>query len=183
VTSESVSENTDARQDIDIDAVPTDWEALADAGRSIARSNDNGRWALGDLTEIVARHYTDQSLESYASEVQVHYKTLLSYRTVAAFYPQSTRGEFPALSWNHYKACARLKDLALALDMLEQAEGQNWSSRQLTDAINVALGRPPVRRPIVDLVVTADDGSLRVDDGKLIEGASYVVKVYANDAH
>lgn len=167
------------RQDIDLRALPSDWEMLADAGRVLAEANDRNRWLLGDLARRVETVYGDKSLDKYASEINLYARTLRAYRHVSAFYPEfGTRGHFPNLAWSHFRECARLGDPDAALAMLEQCSANNWTTRELTDALNAALGRPPVKRPILETEVVASAAGIVVTDAVLLPGERYQIKVY-----
>lgn len=162
-----------------VDLLPSEWESLEDVGRALAEANDRNRWLLGDVARKVETHYGYDALGDFASKIKVFAKTLYSYRQVSAFYPQnSMRQEFPVLSWYHYRMALRLGDVDSALKLLAKAQDENWSSRDLTDAVNVALGKPPVRRPLIDGVQTAHDGRLVIADALLEDGRAYTVKVY-----
>ena len=163
---------------IDPAAISDDWEDLTSAGRELTEQNDRNRWALGDLAGRCTARYGEDSLTDFASDIRIFYQTVYSYRQVSAFYPSSTRIEFPALSWSHYRMCVRLGDLGAALQMLGQASDLNWSARDLTDAINVTLGKPPVNRPLLVQTVVAEGGALAVVDDLLERDVTYLVKVY-----
>lgn len=170
----------DTVQDFDPAAISDDWEILADAGRALAEQNDLNRWVLGDLAGRVEKRYGDDALGSYASEIRVFERTLRVYRQVSSFYPveNGIRVAFPALSWSHYRLCVRLGDLDSAEQMLADASDHNWSARDLTDAIHVALGKPPVNRPLLIETIVADAGALAVVSDTLERDVAYIVKVY-----
>lgn len=171
----------DFTRDADIRSLPSDWETLADAGRALAEANDRNRWRIGDLARQVETVYGDASLDTYASEINIFARTLRLYRQVSAFYPENgTRIQYPTLSWSHYRMAMRLGDEDSALAMLADAVDNNWSARDLTDALNVALGKPPVKRPIVEAAVIATEHGLHVADAALLPGERYQIKVYSH---
>lgn len=173
----SVTETQTERQAADL---PDDWDSLVSIGQSAREGMDGWRWLLGDIAGTVETRYGTDALGSYAGEVNIIPRTLRSYRTVASFYPSGTRGHFPNLTWSHYRDAARLGELESALDLLERASADNWTWRDLTDALNVALGRPAVRRALLETEVVATDDGLRVNDALLVPGARYAVKVYSH---
>lgn len=165
------------------EALPDDWESLVNEGIDARESGDRKRWRLGDIACKVEKRYGEDALGTFAGEIKVIPRTLRMYRQVAAFYPaeSGTRELFPNLSYTDYRDCLRMGDLEAALDMLNTCSANNWTTRDLTDALNAALGRPPVRRPILEAEVTATEDGLRVDDALLLPGVTYTIKVYTNE--
>lgn len=169
----------DALTDFDVWQIPDDLESLGNAGEALAQANDRNRWKLGDLAQRVTARYGDDEFGKFASRIKVFYKTLYDYRQVSTFYAElSARAEFPNLSWSHYRTCMRLRDLDAAMSMLGDASANDWSAAQLTDALNTALGRPPVQRAILVDTFTASTGIV-VRGDVLEDGKRYLVKVYA----
>lgn len=173
--------DADTLVDFDVWDIPDDWEALADAGRDLADANDRNRWVLGDLALRVETRYGEDAIGQYASEIKVFERTLRTYRQVSAFYENGTRVQYPALSWSHYRMAVRLKDVDAAMALLAEAQDNNWSSRDLTDALNLSLGKPPVRRALLIETFTYEGGlftpTLDDPDTLLIEGQRYEVTV------
>lgn len=174
----------DSLTDFDVWQIPGDLESLGNAGEALAQANDRNRWKLGDLAERVTTRYGDDEFGKFASRIKVFYKTLYDYRQVSRFYPEfSARMEYPNLSWSHYRMCTRLKDYDAAMAMLNEASARDWSAAQLTDALNQAMGRPPVNRPLVVETVEAldyeDGNGVQVVSEAIERGRRYLVKVYA----
>lgn len=169
--------------DFDLHDADADYESLVAAGQAVTDAHDRNRWAIGDLAMRVEKRYGDGMLEDYASKLKLFPRVLRLYRQIADFYPAENgiRELFPALSWSHYRMCVRLKDLDSACAMLAQASDNNWSARDLTDAINVAIGKPPPRRPVLEVTAIASERGVCVDDALLVPGVAYQVRIYSHE--
>jgi hypothetical protein len=130
----------------DVDALPSDWEALTSAGREMTETADRQRWQLGDLANRVTRVYGSESLKKFAGEINIpNHKTLWDYSRVAARFEKSVRNEFPALSFTHFRTALRAKDDAEA--WLVQAQDNGWPVAELNRQIAAAIGEPvPLRK-------------------------------------
>lgn len=125
----------------DVAAIPDDWEALADAGRAVMTEMDTGRWLAGDIANRVTRTFGQDSLGKFATDIGIaRRQTLYTYAQVAARYDFSLRGEFPALSWSHYRTALRAKDDAELY--LVQAQDNGWPVAELNRQIAAAIGKP-----------------------------------------
>jgi hypothetical protein len=134
-----------AALDFQIEQVPDDWEALADAGRSVMQHMDTGRWLAGDLALRVEKKYGTDALGKYAADIGIASReTLKKYRQVSERYEKGTRGAFPALSWTHFRDAMRAKDDAELF--LVQAQDNGWPVAELNRQIAAAIGArvPPV---------------------------------------
>lgn len=105
------------------------WEALCDAGRQAVERMDKDRWLIGDLA-ISATWQADGNLVEYAREIGLGYKSVYQYRTMALFYPVSTRVEFADtnITYSHMREAMRLRDPILAIEILREASDNGWSS-------------------------------------------------------
>jgi hypothetical protein len=125
----------------DIDALPSDWEALTSAGRAMTEAADRQRWQLGDLGNKVTRTYGAESLKTFAGEINIaNHKTLWDYSRVAARFEKSVRNEFPALSFTHFRTAMRAKDDAELF--LVQAQDNGWPVAEMARQIAAAIGKP-----------------------------------------
>jgi hypothetical protein len=135
-----------AAPDFTIEQVPDDWEALASAGREVMQHMDTGRWLAGDIANRVTRTFGDDSLGKFAADIGIaRRQTLYTYAQVSARFDFSLRGEFPALSWSHFRTAVRAKDDAELF--LVQAQDNGWPVAELARQIAAAIGaRVPPRK-------------------------------------
>jgi hypothetical protein len=127
--------------EFDIDALPSDWEALTSAGRAMTEAADLQRWQLGDLANKVTRTYGAESLKTFAGEINIaNHKMLWDYSRVAARFEKSVRNEFPALSFTHFRTAMRAKDDAELF--LVQAQDNGWPVAVMAREIAAAIGKP-----------------------------------------
>lgn len=170
----------------DIDALPTDWEALTSAGREMTAAADRQRWQLGDLGNKVQRVYGAESLKTFAGEINIaNHKTLWDYSRVAARFEKSVRNAFPALSFTHFRTAMRAKDDAEL--WLVQAQDNGWPVAELHRAIAAAIGQPVPPRKLAEFTATVGTHGYGVlylfphdgDWNLLDEGRRVIVKVYA----
>jgi hypothetical protein len=173
--------------EFDIDALPSDWEALTSAGRAMTEAADRQRWQLGDLGNKVTRTYGAESLKTFAGEINIaNHKTLWDYSRVAARFEKSVRNEFPALSFTHFRTAMRAKDDAELF--LAQAQDNGWPVSELARQIAAAIGKPvpPVKLAEFEAVVhdySFDFLTLRTDaDLHLAAHQRVIVKLYAIEA-
>lgn len=167
----------------DIDALPTDWEALTSAGREMTEAADRQRWQLGDLGNKVQRVYGKASLKTFAGEINLpRHKTLYEYARVAAHYESSIRLDFPTLSWSHYQSALRAGDQAE--HWLAQAADNGWPVAEMARQIAAAIGAHVPPRKLFDaeaVVLFAADCTLTLGldaDTPLGEGQKVRVVVY-----
>ncbi|MCI0348140.1 MAG: hypothetical protein L0Z53_01835 [Acidobacteriales bacterium] len=138
----------------DIENLPDDWESLADAGREIVGDQDRDRWMLGHLAKRVEKRYGEKSIKKFASDINLpSSKTLYDYHRVSKFYPFSVHADFPALSWSHFKVAMRLEWEESALNVLCEAEENNWPVAALNERIDEILGKKSPPRKLVDELV------------------------------
>jgi hypothetical protein len=69
------------------------YNAAVKSARTALRSASNANWKLGDLASEVSAVYGDQTIQRFAGDLDVAYKTLLNYRTIATAYAPSERSE------------------------------------------------------------------------------------------
>lgn len=174
----------------DIDALPSDWEALTSAGRAMTEAADRQRWQLGDLGNKVQRVYGKESLKTFAGEINIaNHKTLWDYSRVAARFEKSVRNEFPALSFTHFRTAMRAKDDAEL--WLVQAQDNGWPVAEMARQIAQAIGAPVPPKllwsgngriagwsDVLGSLVCA----LHCDPGALPDGQIVTIKVYAVEA-
>lgn len=98
------------------------WREHVTSGREVMARLSACKWELGDLALAVATRYGEASLSRYAAEIGVDPGTLMSYRTVAAAYPEKSRR--PENSWSAHQALAAQPDRA---DLLAS---RNWTLAQ-----------------------------------------------------
>jgi hypothetical protein len=157
-----VNEATYTPIDFTIEQVPDDWEALASAGREVMQHMDTGRWLAGDIANRVTRAFGDDSLGKFAADIGIaRRQTLYTYAQVSARFDDSLRGEFPALSWSHFRTAVRAKDDAELF--LVQAQDNGWPVAEMARQIASAIGKsvPPVKLWEGEgvIIIEADQGT------------------------
>ncbi len=141
-------------RNFDIENLPDDWESLADAGREIVGDQDRDRWMLGHLAKRVEKRYGEKSIKKFASDINIaSATTLYGYHAVFKFYPFSVHADFPTLSWSHFKVAMRLEWYEPALNVLCEAEENNWPVATLNERIDEIVGRRSPPRKLVDELV------------------------------
>jgi hypothetical protein len=173
-----------AALDFSIEQVSDDWEELASAGREVMQHMDTGRWLAGDLALRVEKKYGTDALGKYAADIGIaRRQTLYTYAQVSARFNVSLRGEFPALSWSHYRAAVRAKDDAELF--LVQAQDNGWPVAELARQIAAAIGArvPPVKlwegAGVVYITKSLGPYIVLETAGDLIASQRVIVKVYA----
>jgi hypothetical protein len=111
------------------------WEEAISRGMVARESEDNGRWALGDLANEVEKDYGKDSIGKYAYAIGVARKTLMGYRTVASKFDMPIRIKYQKLSFSHFKTCCSLEKPEA---WLEKADDDNWSVEHLSKEISKA---------------------------------------------
>lgn len=126
-----------------------DWESLVLRGIEIRLKGDSVNWELGDLALQVETAYGDHTLETYAEDIGVNFRSLQEYRRVAAAFEKSSRLE--NLSWTHHQAAASWPNPD---QWLTYAQERRWSVRQMEDARTRTLVDPTsVTNPEADAFV------------------------------
>jgi hypothetical protein len=178
-----------AALDFSIEQVPDDWEALASAGREVMQHMDTGRWLAGDIANRVTRQFGEDSLGKFAADIGIaRRQTLYTYAQVSARFDNSLRGEFPALSWSHYRAAVRAKDDAELF--LVQAQDNGWPVAELSRQIAAAIGaRVPPRKLFEMEAWVEDEGTATTltfvevtNELMAYNGKRVLVKVYEVEA-
>jgi hypothetical protein len=62
------------------------YDVAVTRGRKILATQTKTSWQLGDLALNVEVKYADNTVQQFADDIGIAYKTLLNYRTVAAAY-------------------------------------------------------------------------------------------------
>jgi hypothetical protein len=171
--------------DFSIEHVPDDWEALASAGREVMQHMDTGRWLAGDIANRVTRQFGEDSLGKFAADIGIaRRQTLYTYAQVSARFDNSLRGEFPALSWSHFRAAVRAKDDAELF--LVQAQDNGWPVAELARQIAAAIGArvPPVllysgRARVIEGNEAWFVAIKKRTDAELQNATNVTIKVYA----
>jgi hypothetical protein len=176
-----------AALDFSIEQVSDDWEELASAGREVMQHMDTGRWLAGDIANRVTRQFGEDSLGKFAADIGIAQRqTLYTYAQVSARFDNSLRGEFPALSWSHFRAAVRAKDDAELF--LVQAQDNGWPVAELARQIAAAIGKPvpPVKlfEDAAEVVYVGPDEVALIlhtplPGCPLEQGQRVIVKIYA----
>ena len=127
------------------------WEAY---GAGIQGISGAMPWILGDWLNYGERIYGEtyaQAVESTGMKVQL----LMNYKSVARRVPISCRKE--NLTWTHHEIVSRL-DPSEQERWLSQAEAEEWSSKELREALRSEGGaEDPFRAGLRRLVGRLDD--------------------------
>lgn len=67
------------------------YEELVAEGQRIVKQDTDNKWTLGDLTLKVEKQYGENKLGQYATDIDIEYSTLRSYRAVAKAWPKMSR--------------------------------------------------------------------------------------------
>jgi len=104
------------------------FEEWSEVGHKLARINRAWRWWAGDWL-----HYGEQAFGEMAAQAMndlgVDYQTLANCAWVAGKIPPSRRRE--NLSWSHHEAIAGMDDPIAADTLLDQAENQHLTTKDL----------------------------------------------------
>lgn len=120
-----------------------DWEALVNDGIEARKLGDQSNWLLGDLAAEVETDYGHGDLEKYAMRIGVAFKSLQSYRTVAASFGEKSR-RLDNLTWSHHQVVAGRDD---ADKLLATAKRKKLTVDQLRELAGVTGGRRSSRDP------------------------------------
>ena len=96
-------------------------------GRTALKSVTKAAWTLGDLAATVAPKYGDKTVQKLAEALDVEYKTLINYRTVAAAYAENERS-----ADNRYGVHEVFAPLA---DRVELVASKVWTVRAARDLV------------------------------------------------
>jgi hypothetical protein len=105
-----------------------EWER---AGRQLAGIVDSSSWWLGDWLVYGKNHYADRYRIAIRS-AGLRYQTLRNYAWVARRFELNRRRR--ALTFQHHAEVASRPPHEQGL-LLDQAEGENWTTKQLREAI------------------------------------------------
>jgi hypothetical protein len=115
--------------------IPVAYDALVADGQlavGIARMGEAAQWRLGDLAERVATAHRNRSLQQFAEQIGVEYRTLLDYRRVSRAFDLSERSETTGSPWSVYSILASHPDrAALIKDLMTAAEARKLASRKV----------------------------------------------------
>lgn len=136
------------------------WGEMLALGVEARKAGDQSRWDLGDLGQIVARKWQQNSIKKFAKEIGMdNHKRMYEYVAVSSFWPKSSRADFPALSWSHYRETSRHGlPIEAARAWLEQANDKNWPVDALREAITGDPNEPITRRKSFDCTLRQADG-------------------------
>lgn len=161
-------------------AVSTTYAEWVSEANDIIDDEDAGKWRLGDLACQVKddARYGDKAMADFASDIRRPGRTVRLYQEMSAFWPSGTRCQFPMFSRQHYREAMRVDDLELAIELLEVATDENWQIQTLTDAVHDILGKPPVKRALLEVEIVGDAGYMAFTWDGIEDGKRYLVKVY-----
>lgn len=131
------------------------WETLCDAGREAAENMDEGRWIIGDLAMLVRKEYGHDKIGDFAEQIGVKKKRVQEYRTVCKYYLKDDRDLFrvshPPMTYTHFRAAMRLKDLQASYDILERAtvEKEPWTAERMELEVAQKLGKTTPPEPVI----------------------------------
>ena len=72
-------------------ATDREYAKAVTAGKRAALNAGKAAWTLGDLAGAVTVGYGDKTMQRYAGDIGIAYKTLINYRTIAAAYAEDER--------------------------------------------------------------------------------------------
>jgi hypothetical protein len=138
--------------------IPDDWESLVDVAREITADMDNRRWLLGDIAGLAERRHGQGSIKELATAIRMsRHKTLYEYERVARFYDVSTRGEYPLLSWSHYREATRLGSQENARALLAQAHDEDRPVAWLAKEVKKRCGEKVTPEKVLDVTAAIAD--------------------------
>lgn len=129
------------------------FEDWTQAGRQLSNIVDSSAWWLGDWLVFGKTHYSD----CYQLAIQragLRYQTLRNYAWVARRFPVSRRRA--KLTFQHHAEVASLP-IEEQDRLLEQAEREMWTTKQLRIAIRQGRGEP-----VGDIEVVASNSRIDV---------------------
>lgn len=134
----------------------TTWEALTDEAISILADSDRNRWRLGAIGCEVETAYGEKSIQTFCKTVKVKPKTLYEYIKVTRFYPQNVYEEYPLVRYTQWRDAMRLKDVEIAMQLIERANDDNMTMRDFYEQLKALLPLSEIlrRQKIFDGVVT-----------------------------
>jgi hypothetical protein len=115
---------------IPVDLSFDEWEQ---AGRKLSDLVDSTAWWLGDWLVYGKKHYSDRYQRAIRA-VGLSYQTLRNYAWVARRFEIGTRR--CALTFQHHAEVASLP-IEVQERLLDQAERENWTTKQLRAAVRV----------------------------------------------
>jgi hypothetical protein len=107
----------------------TAWNELVQRGRSAKERLGQAKFDLGDLADEVDTSWGGGQLQKYADEIEIEYKTLCDYRTVARAWGSSERSE--KAPWSVYQMLTGRDDRHEIL-----AEQERWTVAQMRARLN-----------------------------------------------
>lgn len=121
------------------------FEDWAQAGRQLSNIVDSSAWWLGDWLVFGKTHYSD----CYQLAIQragLRYQTLRNYAWVARRFPIERR--HARLTFQHHAEIASLP-IEDQDRLLDQAEREEWTTKQLRIAIRQGRGEEPAELQVV----------------------------------
>jgi len=135
------------KDSLSFNRVPT-WEEAEIVVNSLMRMDAAVNWWIGDailfLEACFTEDYTQLFPEGYAA------KSLANMRWVASRIQPSRRRE--PLSWSHHEAVASL-DEQLQDELLQMAEEEGWTVKQIREAARAAQGKLPAPKQDKDAII------------------------------
>lgn len=105
------------------------WTAI---GRFLRQVHQCSQWWLGDWCNYGEAAYGEKYAQAI-EETNFDYGTLRNYASIAGKFPQPSR--MFKLSFTHYVLVATLGGLDVASRMLELAEKNGWTSKELKEKV------------------------------------------------
>lgn len=143
--------------------IPNDWQSLVETALECVTGMDVQRWQLGDIAAVAETRHGFDSIKALATEIRMpRHKTLYEYHRVSKFYDESTRVDYPLLSWSHFREATRLETLEAARALLDKAHDLDWPVAKLAHEIKALLGEtvPPEKLFDVTAAITHIAGQL-----------------------
>ncbi len=110
------------------------WINLCQRGRDAEAKGTSALWESGDIALEVETTYGDQSLQHYASEINVDYRTVARRRWTAKSFSGERfylRSVYAMLRWSHFEAVAGVKEEYKLLAYLDEAQHSTDRNRPL----------------------------------------------------
>lgn len=155
------------------------WEVVCEEGRVARRELDRYRWLIGDLALEVETAWGEARVAEFAREINLAKQTVYRYRQMSAFYSVSARRQMleeydgDVITHTHYREAMKAGDLETALDMIELAASNCWS----TDELARNMGSP---EPLRTYICRDYEASCKVSwaEGKLIITVQMAEDIY-----
>ena len=112
------------------------FEDAVEAARLAALNEDNSRWAIGDISNVINREYGQATFERFADEIGRSSKTVYEYWRMSQFWQISARAEistlYPNLTYSHYRRAREASsNLEEAKQIISKAGKRGWTVRRM----------------------------------------------------